>query len=146
MSNCTQTLLIVSLDKKQLVLDKLAAVLPTVNPYSMDNWGWYPQSAEWSKNSEDQNTNVRMASMEDEFYFYVKASHPNHPPQWYIDFAIEIGAKLLYQDLDGYGNDTTWDLCDKATKMSSFKHTITFKIYHDSLLMIPFTKEFVGHC
>lgn len=145
MSNCTQTLLIVPLDKQQVVLDKLATMLPTVNPYTMDNWGWYPQSFEWSKTSKDQNTNVTIGSMVDETNFYVKASHPNHPPSWYVDFAIEIDAKLLYQDLDGYSENTTWDLCDTTTEMSNFKHTITFKIYHDSLLMKSFSKEFVGH-
>jgi hypothetical protein len=135
----------VSLDQKQVVLDKLATMLPTVNPYSMDNWGWYPNSADWSKSHKEPST-ISIGSIETDTQFMIRASHPNYPPNWYVEFAKSLtSAKLLYQDLDGYGENTTWNLCDTTTKLSKWEHTIDMNMYYSTPMMKRFTNEFVGH-
>ena len=117
MSNCTQSLLIAPLDKKQLILDKIQEMFLKSSPYLMDNWGLYPTHSNFYIAPEKES--IRIGYIETENQFMVRASHPNSVPKWYLEFAKELGgAKLLFQDLDGYGPNTTWDLLDETTNMS----------------------------
>ena len=138
MSNCTQSLLIAPLDKKQQILDKIQEMFLSSSPYLMDNWGLYPTHSNHIASNEES---IRIGSIETEEQFMVRASHPNCVPDWYLVFAKEIGAKLLFQDLDGYGENVTWDLTDASTNMSSMKHTVEFVRWYDKYS--PFTREFL---
>ena len=138
MSNCTQTLLMVNIAKKQQVLDKIQQMFLTASPYTMDNWGLYPTHSNYI--SPDKEC-IRIGSVETSSTFMVSASHPNYPPKWYVEFAKEIEAKLLFQDLDGYGETITWDIAGQE-RMSNFTYTIEMMMYYNKT--IPFTREFLG--
>lgn len=141
MSNCTQTLLVAPIEHKAVILAKLAEELPKqVAPYVMDNWGLYPKFSKF-KNTDVE---IRIGSIETDIHFMVRASHPNCPPNWYVEFAKSLAnTQLLYQDLDGYGENTTWDLADETTEMSKGIHTYAMNKWYKSEYT-KFTNEFVG--
>lgn len=139
MSNCTQTLLVASINNKQQILDKIQEMFLQSSPYVMDNWGLYPTHSDYIEPNKEK---ISIGYIETPTEFMVRASHPNCPPHWYVAFAKFIGAQLLFQDLDGYGEKTTWDMADNSTNMSNFKYTVKIMTWYDKYT--PFTREFLA--
>ena len=105
----------------------------------MDNWGLYPTHSEHLNNNQEA---IRIGFIETDTEFIIRASHPNYPPKWYVDFAKSIEAKLLFQDLDGYGEKLAWDIANDSEKMSNVLYVVYFIKYYDNYT--PFTREFLN--
>lgn len=139
MSNCTISLLQVSKDKKEQVLQFLQENVTKKSPYLYDNWGLYPYCSEHLKPNQ---TSIRIGFIETEDTFMIRASHPNYVPKEYLEFAKSIEARLLFQDIDSYGeNRVAWDLTDESTNMSDAKYVFEFVKHYDNYT--PFTAEFL---
>jgi hypothetical protein len=137
MGNCTQSLLIVSIDQKQIVLDKIQEMFSTLSPIAMDNWGMYPSYYSYIKPDKES---IRIGYIQTDTEFMVRASHKNSVPPWYIELAKEVKAQLLFQDLDGYGSNIAWDIAGDDL-MSNSKYVMPFVLHYDNYT--PFTREFL---
>ncbi len=138
MSNCTQSLLIVPMHRKEHVLENVQRIFKAQSPYMMDNWGLYK---DFSDGLSIEKNEIRIGYLEYEKAFMIRASHPNYPPHSYVDYAKSIRARLLFQDLDGYGESVTWDIASE-NKKSNFLYTIEFLAHYPNYT--PFTEEFLG--